>query len=509
VSVLSRLIRASVRGALTLFVLSPASALALTEFQRITASDPALNDNFGYSVGISGNTAILGAWKDDRPNMPGDDSGSAYIFRDNGAGNWGQLDKITATDAGPGHNFGASVALSGNTAAIGAILKGSRGGAYIFRDNGAGDWTQVDTLAAADGMTGDEFGYSIALSGNTAVVGAWQHNALRGAAYVFRDNGSGDWTQIAKLTANDAMPGDRLGVSVAIDGTTALVGAHFDSNMAGPLAGAVYVFQESGGAWSQVDKLIGSDASLNDRFGTSVALLGNMAVVGAPGDSEHGVEAGAAYVFRRDASMDFQEITKLTADDAKESSVFGHSVGLSDEAALVGAFQDETGGLAAGAAYFFKENALGDWFQVSKLTASDVQPTDAFGFSVGVTNGIGLVGAPLKTSGGTDAGAAYLFNVPEGVPGDYNLNGAVDAADYVVWRDMLGQTGSSLAGDGNGDGTVNDQDFALWRANFGLGTPPAPPALQASAIPEPTVFVLSLCAIGWLSVCAGRPMRRE
>ena len=495
----SRLVRVSVRGALALFLLLPANALAITEFQILTASDPVPNDNFAYSVGISGTTAILGSWNDDRPGMAGDDSGSAYIFRNNGTGNWTQLDKLTASDAGNGHNFGASVAIDGNTAAIGAILKGTTGGAYIFRDNGAGDWMQVDTLTPNDAMNGDQFGYSIAISGNTAVVGSWKSNALRGAAYVFRDNGAGDWTQVTKLTANDAMPNDEFGVSVAISGTTALVGAHRDTNDAGPVTGAVYVFQESGGTWSQVDKLIASDASLNNRFGTSVALTGNTAVIGAPGDTDGGVEAGAAYIYRRDPSMDFEEVTKLVADDAGSNNRFGFSVGLSGEAAIVGAYQDNDAGLASGSAYLFKESGAGDWFQAGKLLASDAAPNTAFGYSVGVSGGIGLVGAPLSNTGGTDAGAAYLFNVPGNIPGDYNQNGTVDAADYVLWRNMLGQSGPGLPADGNGDGTVNDADYVLWRANFGHGTPAQAAALHSAAVPEPASAVLLFFAIGCLA----------
>jgi hypothetical protein len=508
VTIHSRLARACVRRALAFLALSPLSALALTEFQKITPSDPALNDNFGYSVGISGNTAILGSWKDDI-SRPGDDSGSAYIFRDNGTGTWTQLDKLIASDAGNGHNFGASVAIDGNTAAIGALLKGNTGGAYVFRDNGAGDWMQVDTLAPTDAMNGDEFGYSIAISGNTAVVGAWKKDASRGAAYVFRDNGTGDWMQVGKLTANDAMPSDQFGVAVAISGTTALVGSHFN-NMAAPLGGAVYVFEESGGSWSQVDKLTASDASLNDRFGSSIALDDGTAIIGAPNDADGGVDAGAAYIFRRNASMEFQEVTKLVADDAEPSNRFGHSVGLSDGAAIVGSFQDNDGGLASGSAYFFQESGPGEWFQAEKLLASDAAPNNAFGYSVGISEGIGLVGAPLSNEGGTDAGIAYLFNVPGNVPGDYNQNGVVDAADYALWRDMLGQMGPGLPADGNGDGTVNDADYDLWRANFGLGSPgEAAAALQSAAVPEPGTAALLICAASYLTLSTLRRYPRS
>jgi hypothetical protein len=183
--------------------------------------------------------------------------------------------------------------------------------------------------------------------------------------------------------------------------------------------------------------------------------------------------------------MDFEELTKLVADDAGEGHLFGHSVGLSDEAALVGAFQDDESGLASGSAYLFAENSPGNWFQVDKLQASDAAANNAFGFSVGISDGIGIVGAPLSNSAGTDAGAAYLFNVPDGIAGDYNRNGTVDAADYVLWRDLEGQSGAGLAADGNGDGMVNGADYDLWRANFGQGAPAGAAALQASAVPEP------------------------
>jgi hypothetical protein len=184
---------------------------------------------------------------------------------------------------------------------------------------------------------------------------------------------------------------------------------------------------------------------------------------------------------------------------------------MSDHVAMVGAFQDNDAGLASGSAYFFKENGLGDWFQVSKLVSADAGPTEAFGFAVGASGDIGLVGAPLNSTGGTDAGAAYLFHVPAGIPGDYNLNGAVDAADYALWRDMLGQSGSGLAADGNGDGTVNDADFDMWRANLGLGALPAPgSSLQAASAPEPGSAVIILFAIlGLATGFARRPQHNR
>lgn len=479
---------------------------ALTEFQKLTAGDGAINDNFGYSVGIDGNTAIIGAWHDDRPNMAGDDSGSAYIFRNNGTGAWSQLDKLTASDAMRGNAFGSAVAIDGNLAVVGALQKGTAGGAYIFQDNGSGDWVQLDTLAGSDATAGAQFGYSVAISGNTAIVGAWQNESSTGAAYLFRDNGAGDWAQIGKLTANDGAAGDRFGISVAISGSTALVGASFDSSMAGPLVGAVYVFEDNGGTWSQTGKLSASDAHLANHFGASVALDANAAVIGAPGDATGGAEAGAAYVFRRDATLGWQEQQKLFASDPHASAEFGSAVGIDGQNVIVGAFQHDDGGLSSGSAYFFNENTLGSWQQVSKLVASDIAAGDALGFSVGVSAGVGLAGVPLSNSGGIDAGAAYLFRAPQGLAGDYNQDGQVDAADFLVWRKTAGQAGPGLAADGNGDDMVGTADYALWQANYGLSTPANPASLQSAAVPEPA-SALPLIWAGLL--CPRRRLARE
>jgi hypothetical protein len=500
------MVRASVLGAVVFAVFPPLAALAVNEFQRITPNDPAINDNFGYSVGLSGNTAIIGSWKDDRGPQPGDDAGSAYFFRREGSGTWTQLDKVTASDADETDQFGSSVAIDGQNAVIGAMLRGDVGGAYIFRDNGTGDWQQVDILAGNDATMGANFGVSVAIAGNTAIVGAWQNDLGRGAAYVFRDNGAGDWTQVAKLSANDAMPGDQFGGSVAISGNTALVGAHFESNTAGPLVGAVYVFEESGGTWSQADKLVAGDAHLAEHFGRSVAIDGNTAVIGATGVAAGGAESGAAYVFRRDATLGWQESQQLLASDAAASDLFGYAVDISDDTVIVGAYQDDDGGLTSGSAYYFKQNSLGSWHQVSKLTASDDAAGDAFGFSVAASGTVGLVGAPLSNRTGIDAGAAYLFNAPAGIPGDFNADGRVDAADFVVWRNAAGQTGTGLAADGNGDGSVNDADYQQWRANFGLAAPANPGPLQSAAVPEPASIVLVQLAVAFL--VSRRPSRK-
>jgi hypothetical protein len=202
--------------------------------------------------------------------------------------------------------------------------------------------------------------------------------------------------------------------------------------------------------------------------------------------------------------MDWQEAQKLFASDGSPADRFGSSVALGEGTAIVGAYQDSNGGSAVGSAYFFKQNSLGSWHQSAKLLASDAAASDAMGFSVAAGGGIGLVGAPLSNTGAIDAGAAYLFNAPAGISGDYNQDGTVNAADFVVWRDTAGQTGDNLAADGNGDGIVNEADNTLWRANFGLSAPANPATFQGAAVPElGTIMLLELAVLLLLS----RPSR--
>ena len=496
---LTRLLAALLVGAVLTLVSSPHTALALDEFQKLTPADASANDNFGYSVAISGSTALIGAWKDDRPATSGEDTGSAYVYRDNGSGNWMSIDKLVASDAMRLNSFGSAVGIDGNTAVVGALFKNDTGGAYIFQDDGAGDWSEIAMLDADDGAEGDEFGYSAAISGSTAIVGAWKHNAAAGAAYLFRDNGLGEWSQIGKLVADDVMAGDHFGVSVAISGTTAIVGSYFDSNPSGAAAGAVYVFEDNGGTWSQVDKLLADDGSSGKQFGRSVALDGDRAVVGAIGDNTSGAFAGAAYVFERDETTTWQQIDKLLAGDGTQNDQFGISVSISGDNVVVGAFQAEEDGQASGSAYLFQETAPGSWDQVEELSAGDGASGDAFGYSVGISGAVGLVGAALNNSVATDAGAAYLFNAIR-IDGDYNRNGYVDAADYVLWRKSFGQSGDDLPADGNGDETVDDADYQVWRANFGNSATAAAaqntggPSLSAAVVPEPGTAVLVFIA---------------
>jgi len=259
------------------------------QLAKLTASDAAGGDLFGYSVAISGNTALVGAYGN---NDAGGISGSAYLF-DVTTGS--QLAKLTASDAAAGDFFGWSVAISGNTALVGAYGDdgggGNFGSAYLF-DVTTGN--QLAKLAASDATAGDLFGYSVAISGNTALVGAWLDDdggINSGSAYLF-DVTTGN--QLAKLTAPDAAMFDEFGGSVAISGNTALVGAQWDDDGDSD-SGSAYLFDVTTG--NQLAKLTPSDTTAGDRFGNSVAISGTTALVGARFDDDAGNFSGSAYLY--------------------------------------------------------------------------------------------------------------------------------------------------------------------------------------------------------------------
>jgi hypothetical protein len=314
--------------------------------------------------------------------------------------------KITASDAAAYDNFGVSVAISGDTAIVGARYDddaGDRSGsAYIFVRNGT-SWTQQAKLAASDTAAGDEFGLSVAVSGDTAIVGARYDDDAgdrSGSAYIFVRNGT-SWTQQAKLTASDAAAGNEFGVSVAISGEVAIVGAWRDDD-AGDASGSAYIFVRSGTSWTQQSKLIASNTAAYDNFGVSVAISGDTAIIGA-------FVVDFAYIFVRNGTSWTQQ-AKLTASDAAAGNEFGVSVAISGEVAIVGAWRDDDAGDASGSAYIFVRNG-NRWIQQAKLTASDAAENDIFGASVAINRAFAIVGVYGDDHArGSDSGSAYIYH---------------------------------------------------------------------------------------------------
>ena len=392
-----------------------------TEQAKIQASDKEANDQFGNSVSISsdGSTAIVGA---NREDTGGSNAGAAYIFTRSGS-TWTQQQKIQSSDKAAGDQFGISVAISGDgsTAIVGAQGEdtgGSQAGAaYIFTRSGS-TWTQQQKIQASDKEANDVFGVSVSISndGNTAIVGAYLEDtgaAEAGAAYVFTRSGS-TWTEQQKIQASDKEANDIFGQSVSIsgDGNTAIVGAYLEDT--GALnAGAAYIFTRSGSTWTEQQKIQASDKEVSDQFGFSVSISsdGNTAIVGAFSEDTGGADAGAAYIFTRSGST-WTEQQKIQASDKETSDSFGYSVSISSDGntAIVGSSNEDTGGLDAGAAYIFTRSGS-TWTEQQKIQSSDIEAGDRFGWSVSISGdgSTAIVGADLEDTGGSNAGAAYIF----------------------------------------------------------------------------------------------------
>jgi hypothetical protein len=304
------------QGAAYVFYRNRGGADAWGQVTKLSAADGTPLDRFGWSVSISGDTAVLGAPYADLGDHAA--QGAAYVFSRHQGGThaWGQVAKLTAPDGAADNWFGASVSVSGDILVVGAhgaALGGSddQGAAYVFaRDQGgANAWGQIAKLTAADGAPMDWFGWSVSISGDTVVVGAPYAavggHVAQGAAYVYaRNQGGADaWGQVAKLSATDGAPYDFLGISTSLNGSTAMVGAHAAAVGGRDWRGAVYVFYRNQGgadAWGQVAKLSAPDGAELDRFGWSVSISGDVVAFGAPYADTRGNSAqGAIYLSTR------------------------------------------------------------------------------------------------------------------------------------------------------------------------------------------------------------------
>ena len=381
--------------------------------QKLLASDAAELDQFGCSVSLANERAVVGAFGES------DGRGAAYVVVRSGDG-WVEEQKLVASDGAEADKFGASVSLGTDRILVGAYgAATSRGAAYVFVKSGNA-WTEEQKLVASDGAAGEDFGYAVSLAGDRALIGAYGSGAGRGAVYVFLRSGSA-WTQEQRFVASDGAAGDVFGWSVSLAGDRALVGA--PGNDGG--RGAAYIFVRSGSAWTEEQELVANDGAAFDNFGNAVSLAGDRALVGAYWNDEF---RGAAYVFVKSGSSWTAE-QKLVAGDGAASR-FGSAVSLAGDRALIGAFAHDDG---RGAAYVFSRHGdVNTWSTEQRLVASDGQ-ADLFGWSVSLAAERALVGALYNDQ---LRGAAHLFSL--GVE-----NRDAGSGDAVVDVD-IGQDGGPI-----------------------------------------------------------------
>ncbi|KAH8068785.1 hypothetical protein JL721_6352 [Aureococcus anophagefferens] len=401
-------------AALLVLALGAAASEDFSQVAKLVASDGAAGDEFGWSVASSGDFVVVGAYLDDDA---GTSSGSAYVFR-TVDGVTEQIAKLVSSDAAAQDQFGASVAIHNDIIVVGANHDDDAGydsgSAYIFKtSDGGATWPQVAKLVASDGAAGDEFGWSIASSGDFVVVGANLDDdagTSSGSAYAFRTV-DGVTEQIAKLVSSDAAAQDQFGVSVAIHNDIIVVGAAWNDD-AGSNSGSAYIFKTSdgGATWPQVAKLVADDAEAYDLFGWSVAVEGNLVVVGALQDDTN---AGSAYAFRTtDGGATWTQAAKLAPGSAAYH--FGTSLSISGNTLAVGAYEANS---FAGGAYLFSTTDNGaSWTQDAYLQASDYAFADRFYEALVLSGNRLVVGATYDNDMGGNSGSVYIFEAPQPAP---------------------------------------------------------------------------------------------
>ncbi len=485
----------------------------------LKASNTQQEDFFGNSVAISGDTVVVGAQGEDSnaTGVNGDqsdnsaaNSGAVYVFVRSGS-TWSQQAYLKASNAGAGDTFGYSLAVSGETVVVGAYKEDSNatgvngneaddsapgaGAAYVFVRNGT-NWSQQAYLKASNTggafPLGDSFGHSVSISGDTVVVGAYEEDsnatgvngdqnnnsaANSGAAYVFVRDGT-SWSQQAYLKASNTGAGDRFGFNVGVSGDTVVVGALYEDSAAtgvngneaddsAPLSGAAYVFVRSGTSWSQQAYLKASNTEEQENFGAAVAISDDTLVVGAHDEDSNAtgvngnqannsaLNSGAAYVFVRSGTSWSQQ-AYLKASNTGTGDDFGRALTISDDTVVVAApledsdaagvngNQTNNNASLSGAAYVFVRSGT-SWSQQAYLKASNADAGDYFGWSVANSLDTVVVGAFFENSGATgvngnqagnnvvDAGAAYVFTGFTALPGDCDGDGDVDLTNYAAF----------------------------------------------------------------------------
>jgi hypothetical protein len=416
----------------------------------IKASNTDVNDQFGVSLALDGDTLVVGALYEDSASggINGDqssnaaaDSGAAYVFV-NKAGTWVQQAYLKGGDS-PSENdfFGTGVAIAGDTIVVGAMrgnlfnpldVSNRNGTAYVFVRNGE-VWSQQAQLTAKDAAAGDIFGFAVAIQKDTVVVGAPEESSVAsesGAAYIFSRNGT-SWMQTGKVKAKNPVEGSLFGCAVALDKDTLIVGAQHDATVA-PHGGSATVFVHQGSTWTEQQRLASPQPSAQGTFGYSVALRGDTIAVGSPRADIITSPSGEVYIFDR-VGQAWSLSATLTAAVPRDSDFFGSRVALSDSALLVGANGDASGargvgkdptrtdGVNSGAAYLFARQGK-MWTPSAYIKSANSEPGDDFGYYVALSDQMIVISGLFESSAAT------------GINGDASDNNSSTSGAVYVFR---------------------------------------------------------------------------
>jgi hypothetical protein len=462
----------------------------------VNASDPAAGDYFGASSAVDGQYMIVGAPNKTQTQTI---AGAAYIFRrsdTSATGTYAFETKLVSQTTGTSFYFGATVAISGDTVVVGEYGGGTTrsGKVYVwFRTSGT-TWTQQGPLVPSDPSANDNFGYSVAVDGDYIAVGApfWDRKTPSaitdcGAAYVFVRTGT-TWAQQAQLLANDPTASDQFGYSIAISASTVVVGARtWDQKTPAAITdcGAAYVFVRTGTTWTQQAQLLASDPSASDRFGSYVAVYGDYVAVGVL-DWDMKVPAingcGCVYVYYRSGTTWTQQ-AQLTAGDQATSDSLGLSISMNANYLVAGAYGRNT---STGCAYLYKRTGT-SWLLTKQLTASDAAATDYFGISVDVSDKYIAIGAQLWEGTLTDQGAIYTTVLP--------ANAAITATGGAITPTNFGLVTGSIGAITVMGGTDTYVSYA-WTSSSGATTGLAANTAAHTALKAGTYTMVATDTLG-------------
>jgi hypothetical protein len=393
-----------------------------TESQKFLPADRQFYDNFGRSTAISGDVAMVGAPYGGTTLA---NSGSVYVYNRQIDGSWLQTSELAAADAFNGAYFGNAIAIEGNVAVIGSALgSGSvaSGAAYVFERNGVGQWNQVAKLTPSNAAAGDIFGESVAINADRIVIGSTLGDGVTantGAAYIFTRDSVGQWTESAKLMAGDGMTNDGFGISVAISGDTTIIGASGRRDGALGSTGAAYHFtQQPNGSWIESGVLTAASPNQSGQFGFDVSLDNGTLAIAAYRDRRANLTPGAVYLYEQQGNGWLQTQKIETDYIANDFGDFGRSVAVANDYLVIGAEDHNLESSWNGAAYVYRKSSMGQWLPDRVLLGSD--SVDArFGNSVAVDGQAVFVGGYRREF---EAGVAYAYSlVPEPVFGATQL----------------------------------------------------------------------------------------
>lgn len=430
-----------------LFIFFPYQIAA--QSQKLVSPIRAAQDQFGNSVSVSGDYAVVAAdWDDEDENELNSiiETGSVYVYKYINQ-EWIQMQKLVASDRARDDHFGFDVSILNDLIIVGAYLEDDdesgmnryrdAGSAYIFRRNSNDQWIQIQKLVASDRAKYDRFGESVAISEDYAIVGAAaeDHDANginklneAGSVYIYERNSNDQWIEVQKIVASDRAEGNAFGKRVAISLENEVVVSSPYTKMNGILVGSVYFYRRnSSGQWIEAQKIINPNE--NNNFGFAISIEENYVTVGAWSEDNDETDmnplsaAGSSYMYERDDAGYWMFIQKLVASDRSASANFGYATSISGKYIVVSAYEDDFDANGtdytqnAGSIYVFERQEDGQWIEIEKMVAFDRAIQDRFGSSVSISEGRIMVGAPYEDENaqGTDylisSGSAYFYEL--------------------------------------------------------------------------------------------------